>query len=784
MIKIKKIAVAVLIAALLCLPLTVNVTSAQEGVPSDAEQALFNRGRVLYDQGRYDQALTTLREFLQTYPNSIITDLTLLWLGRSHIQLGQFTEAEQVGQRLRSIPETPFVEIYDSELQTARRDASTRTTVAANNPPRTSPPPAATPRPTPELLSVVEMGNTRPPPDTTNRANTNANRASANTNTAGTNANRGRTRRPSRRPTPTQEARVTNTNASTPPTNRMTPSRTRQNGNVATAVNQPEQIASNDPARNPNVNTIPVAPRPTPAPEPATTIAPSTIEPAPVPSGSGGLNITVRQVPNLTLALRSASNNLPASPGQAVSLPITVTNTGNKEDQFRLETDLPAEFQPSFSLTQTGTDTGLPILVTPQLARGASINVQLNIRVPDTATDGSQRRFLVRAASQADYQIMRVSDAALVIVAASLAATSNASQPSVMPNETFTQTITVRNNGSAAARNARADFVFDPDFELVSANPAPLAYDRPSRTAIWSLGELGARDSRDITVTVRAVPDALAASKTLGRGMIRTASLTLPSNFDGPNVAVGRVTRARIESVSAGLTVTPGDTMFVPFVVRNPGNYAEGFELRVTAPGAPAATVYADTNGDGQHQESEPAITQTPALEPRGGQAPLLLRVEIPRTTPDRQQYAYNVVARSLTSNRVASEAATVLTVAAPRVRIRTEQVTETEIAPGDTFFYRLVLVNEGGGLARNLVVTETLPQALEFVSSEPSLNPQDAPGNAQRFVWRVTELAPNDTVVLRIAVRLRPALQAEMTLTTRPVLTFQDSNGNSYQGQ
>jgi uncharacterized repeat protein (TIGR01451 family) len=781
LIKLKKITAALLIALLLLSPVTGSLNvAAQEGVPSDAEQALFNRGRVLYDQGRYDQALTTLREFLQTYPNSIITDLTLLWLGRTHIQLGQFAEAERISQRLRAIPDTPFIDIYESELQTARRESSTRTNVAVNIPPRT---PSPTPSPTPRLLGEVVMGNvTRPTPTPT----------PAETNTAAANRNRGgnRTTRPTRRPTPQptpdQIARTTNANTSRPSAaNQMTPSRPpRTNTNTTTAANQSNQIASSDPARNPNVNTIPT-PIPTPRPTPVAQSTPSAvIESAPLPSGGGGLNITVRQVPNLTLALRSASNNLAASPGQQVSLPITITNTGNKEDQFRLETDLPAEYQPSFSLAQTGTDTNLPVLVTPELARGASISVQLNIRVPETATDGSQRRFLVRAASQSDYQVMRVSDASLVVIAASLAATSNASQPSVMPNETFTQTITVRNNGSASARNARADFVFDPDFELVSANPAPLAYDRPSRTAIWSLGELGARDSRDITITVRAVPDALAASKTLGRGMIRTASLSLPSNFDGPNVAVGRVTRARIESVSAGLTATPGDTMFVPFVVRNPGNYAESFALRVTAPGAPTATVYADTNGDGQHQENEPAISQTAALEPRGGQAPLLLRVEIPRSTPDRQQYAYNVVAQSVTSNRVASEANTVITVATPRVRVRTEQVTETEIAPGDTFFYRLVLINEGTGLARNLVVTETLPEALQFVSSEPSLNPQDAPGNAQRFVWRVSELAPNDTAVLRIAVRLRPNLQAETNLTTRPTLTFQDSNGNSYQGQ
>jgi uncharacterized repeat protein (TIGR01451 family) len=248
-------------------------------------------------------------------------------------------------------------------------------------------------------------------------------------------------------------------------------------------------------------------------------------------------------------------------------------------------------------------------------------------------------------------------------------------------------------------------------------------------------------------------------------------------------MTVGKVPKARIDAVSVGLTTTPGDTIYIPFIVRNPGNAADSYELRVAAPGAPQSTIYADTNGDGQHQASEPVVGQTAQLDPRGGQFPLLLGVQIPSSTPDRQQFSYNLVARSLLSGREASEANTVLTVATPRVRVRTEQAADST-APGDSIFYRLVLVNEGSGLAKNLSVVETLPDALEFVNSDPALNAQDAPGATQRFTWRVSELAPGDTIVLRVAVRLRPNLPADATLTTRHTLGYQDTNGNNYTGQ
>ncbi len=774
-----KLGAATLVAALFLTPFMPAITKAnmaaglspqETDVPSDAEQAMFTKGQNLYTQARYEQAATVLQDFLKTYPRSIITDLTLLWLGRSYMQLGKLQDAEQIGTRLRTIKDTPFADIYDNELQMARRESSraTTNTVTASNNSNTATQPIASSSPAPSTASANKNTNKQPvnPPTTarTVNANTNSSQTSQamNVTSPGSNALTSNTNK--RSDTTSRDRRAN------PPITSPTPS------SAQTALNTTRNTTPVRPPVTTNTATsVPIT-------MPSTTTTTSPVENTPsTGSSSGGLNITVKQVPNLMLALRRSAET--AVPGQTVQLPLTVTNAGNKSDQFRLETDLPAEYQPTFSLAQGGSDTGLPILVTPQLAQGASVDVLLNLRVPETATDGQQRRFFVSAASQADYQVHKVTDGAINIVAASLTAASDVSQKSVMPGDTFTQTIKVRNNGSSVARSSRADFVFNPNFELVEASPSPIAYDRASRTAIWSLGDLGGRDSKDITVTLRAVPNALATTNSLGRGTLRTQSLPVASNFDSPSISVGQIPKARIDSVSAGLTATPGDTIYVPFVVRNPGNSADTFELRITAPGAPPATIYADSNADGQHQEGEPSVTQTAALDPQGGQYPMLLGVKIPASTPDRQQFSYSVVARSLASARVASEANTVLTVATPRVRVRTEQVTDSS-APGDTIYYRLVLVNEGSGLAKNLTVTESLPDALQFVNSEPVLNPQDASGASQRINWRVTELAPGDTAVLRIAVKLRPNLQAETNLTTRHSLSYQDTNNNSYSGQ
>ncbi|MCA1817329.1 MAG: DUF11 domain-containing protein [Acidobacteria bacterium] len=834
-----KLSALILCALFACAPLAPAVSAVtlsprasaqQEDTPSDAEQAMFTRGQRLYNDGRYEQASGVFKDFLKTYPNSIIYDLTLLWLGRSYIALNRLPEAEQVAQQLRNIKDTPFVEIYDGELQAARRESARRgsegvrpapqqsapTQVAANVAPRTraTPTPSPTPRrvatitdqsaarrrtpaPTPTPSRAPSLVSEARPTETAGAAGSNAPAPTATPSAQSSPARRGYGRRPRSTRGAQQSAAMgaQQTAANNPPA-------TTSTTGAQTAASQPTPRPTPLPRPTPTQraaapqptprrteiarNTPPVAstPQPSPAPsraEPSVSASSSAPVTNAAPGEQGGAAFTVKQVPNLSLALRRAA--LAASPGQSVQLPLTVTNAGNKEDQFRLETDLPAEFQPTFSLASGGQDSGLPILVTPVLTRGQTLDVLLNVRVPETATDGMQRRFIVRAASQADFQVSKFEDASMMVVAAALAGTSAVGRDSVQPGETFTQTISVRNRGSASAESARADFVFSPDFELVNADPLPLFYDSASRTAVWSLGDLASNGTRDIKVTLRAVADALAANRTVGRGIMRTKSLPVPSNFDGPTINVGRVPRARIEAVTAGLTATPGDVMYLPFVVRNPGNYPESYELRITAPGAPTATIYADTNGDGQHQDNEPAVTQTTALDPRGGQFPLLLRVEVPRTTPDRQQFAYNLVARAAQSNRAASEATTVLTVATPRVRVRTEQVTD-ESAPGDVSFYRLVLVNDGGGLAKNITVTESLPAALALVDTNPHVTTDATAGGGQRVVWKVNELAPGDTAVLLVTVKLRPDLAAGGTITTTRTWVYQDANGNTYQNQ
>ena len=122
-----KVAVALLLASLF---LFAGYARAQAGprsegrgpdVPTEAEQAMFTKGQTLYNQGLYGEAIVVFSGFLKSYPNSMIRDLSLLWLGRSYLRQGDIANAERIGVRLREIPDTTFVGMYDEELRIARQ---------------------------------------------------------------------------------------------------------------------------------------------------------------------------------------------------------------------------------------------------------------------------------------------------------------------------------------------------------------------------------------------------------------------------------------------------------------------------------------------------------------------------------------------------------------------------------------------------------------------------------------------------------------------------------------
>lgn len=226
---------------------------------------------------------------------------------------------------------------------------------------------------------------------------------------------------------------------------------------------------------------------------------------------------------------------------------------------------------------------------------------------------------------------------------------------SIAPGEIFSQTIKLHNAGGAALSGARVEFVFARDFEVVGANESPREYNRATGAAVWDLGDLRARSSRTIHVWLRLRADVHAATQTTGSGALRAKNLASPIMFQGATLKVASVTRVIVAAAQSERAVAPGKTVYLPFAVENLSDHAESFDLSVVAPGAPVARLFADPNGDAQHQSGEKE-TATAANAPPGARQMFLLRVEIPGAAADGARYEYHVFARSVTQPRVVGE--------------------------------------------------------------------------------------------------------------------------------
>lgn len=121
----------------------------------------------------------------------------------------------------------------------------------------------------------------------------------------------------------------------------------------------------------------------------------------------------------------------------------------------------------------------------------------------------------------------------------------------VVPGETFTQTIVIENLTGHLVREPRGEFILGPPFELVQSVPASV-YNNETRTAVWSLGQLAPREKMQLKVTVRVRNDASSGLESVGRGRLQTDSGEGNVEFDGPMIEIGSASKAGASARSQG----------------------------------------------------------------------------------------------------------------------------------------------------------------------------------------------------------------------------------------
>jgi len=141
------------------------------------------------------------------------------------------------------------------------------------------------------------------------------------------------------------------------------------------------------------------------------------------------------------------------------------------------------------------------------------------------------------------------------------------------------------------------------------------------------------------------------------------------------NLPVGTTTQTLVSVISKRVNAKPGEIVYLSFIVRNSGSARQTYEFRLSAPGAPEAKIYVDSNGDGIHQSDELPITGSPVVELMNSELSLLLEITVPRDAFEGQQYSYTLTVLSSDKEEIVATATSTLTVSSIRARLLPQHV-------------------------------------------------------------------------------------------------------------
>jgi uncharacterized membrane protein len=220
----------------------------------------------------------------------------------------------------------------------------------------------------------------------------------------------------------------------------------------------------------------------------------------------------VQPVYNVTLtALR---DRLVSLPGQTVTVPLTVTNTGNVREPVIVTADAPAGFSAVIydDSNRNGVrDPGEPVLKqTAALAPDEAVHLILEIGVPADAGDGSEATIALTAAPASGAAGKAPANLRVTVARPRVELTVSGGAGRLKPGEVASVEVVCHNRGSAIARSVTVRSVLPSQLELVATEPTAIA--TPGGELTWSIPELGAGEKRTMRLIYRVKPGTTAGA--------------------------------------------------------------------------------------------------------------------------------------------------------------------------------------------------------------------------------------------------------------------------------
>ena len=459
---------------------------------------------------------------------------------------------------------------------------------------------------------------------------------------------------------------------------------------------------------------------------------------------------------------------------QRISVPFEITNRGNGSDSFSLETGFPTEFRASFAAAVAP---DMPISSTPVLSPGETFRGVVTLAIPAASIDGLRITHPVKAASRFMAEATQSREVRLTASAPLLRALVRTDRNQPLPGDKIAYRVAVLNVGSTAAQDVTFRLAYPPQLEPVDIAAAGLRQE--GKTALVLDGmTVRSGESKEFTVTFQLKEDSLAGQELLTRAELVNnplkTSAVFVSNLSSVQVQRGILVR----SGSERLTVIPGQTVSVPFVVTNTGNLREKFKIISSATAVQQAVVFNDLNRDGIRQASEPVITEIGPLAPKE-EASVVIEVSTPRSAADQSQGGIEISFASESDPARHSSASARLIYSRPVLQMAMSAAAgrDGRLKPGEVAAFDLTISNKGSNLARVVELKSVWPEQLELVAADPVSSSVAGDG----IVWKFKELGAGEKRTIKVSFRVKPETGVGTNIKVRNMLTYEDQLGNRY---
>jgi len=475
--------------------------------------------------------------------------------------------------------------------------------------------------------------------------------------------------------------------------------------------------------------------------------------------------------------------------GRLLTYTLTVTNSGPSLATGVLITDdLPAGAV--FVFASPGCDGTAPPLVVctmPDLAAASTAQVTIAVLVGAGVPAGSVLdNAAVASAEQPDLNSAdnAAINQALVSAKADLRLTKTVAPPVAVAGDLVTYTLTITNSGPSDA----------PGVLLQDVLPAPLSYESDTGGCVeappgsgslsCALGPLAAGGSIVLTISAR-----------VGAGLegstVFNDATTAPDGIADPNLTDNDAQAALQVAARADLSVVKDALGAVTLAGSPPGSALSGSavtagrELTYTVridnlgPGTASAAVLTDSLPVGVTYLSDDGGCSAAALPalvcPLGGIAPgaaVTVTVRV-RVSADLLHGAQLINLASVGSDALDPESgndqasAGIYVEAASNLSL-VKAVEPQEAAVGQTVTFTLSIGNAGPSTARGVVVTDTLPFGITYISDSAGCT--EAPPASGQLVCNLGDLAPGALVVVTVVAEVGAGLEGTSPINTAGV--------------